>query len=156
MTPLRAKAVNNLAFVAREQFLGGLQRRFNQMLRQSRAVGKTIKAVARVIGVQRNDSLKRARNEFGLEQADFRLAGVFPKLAVQILPAARKSRAVLETGRIANRIKRQIITSGQFRLRLEQFNELDNRVRAFRLVAVDAGENADADGVSPPFGPTNR
>ena len=42
---------------------------------------------------------------FGLQQPDFRRAGVFPKLAVQILSAARKPCAVLEAGWIADRIK---------------------------------------------------
>ena len=64
-----AEAVNDLAFVAREQFLGGLQRGFDQMLRERCAVGEPVKTVARVVGVQRNDSLKRTRNQFGLQAA---------------------------------------------------------------------------------------
>ena len=54
------------------------------------------------------------------------------------------ARAVLEARRIANRIERQVITGGQFWLGFQQFDELDNRVGAFRFVAVDAGKNADA------------
>jgi len=41
-------------------------------------------------------------------------------------------------------MKRQIITGSQFRLRFQQFDELDNRMRAFRLVAMNARENANA------------
>ena len=81
---------------------------------------------------------------------------LLPEFAVQILAAARMARAVLETGRIANRIKRQIITGGQFGLGFQQFDELDDRVHAFRFVAVDAGENADADRRVAALGPDEQ
>ena len=84
------------------------------------------------------------------------MVGVFPEFAVQILPAARVSRAVLESGRIANRIERQIIAGGQFRFGFQQFDELDDRVRAFRLVPMDARENADADRRVATIGPDEQ
>ena len=115
MMPLRALNPSMTGRSSRgRNFSAARKRGFDQIFRQRRAADETVKPVARVVGVQRDDALKGTRLQFGLQQAHFRLGGIFPEFAVQILAAARKARGVLETGRIADGIKRKIISGGEF------------------------------------------
>jgi len=116
------------------------------MFGQRGAARVSIESLAGIIGMQRDDALKRTRLEFGLQQADFRLAGIFPELTVQIPAAASKAGAVLEAGRIADGINGQVITGGELGPGFEQLDEVDECVDAFGFITMNAGENADANG----------
>jgi len=63
---------------------------------------------------------------------------------------------VLEAGRVADWINEKAVAGGQLGPALQRGEELDERVAPLRFVAVDAGEETNADGFVAPLGPMNR
>src|ERR1017187_7551815 len=134
----RAKAVNGLTRIARQELLRRLQRRLDQVLGQRRPACKPIEALAAVVGMQRDDPVESVRHQFRLQQLHLRLLRPVPELAVQILPAARRTRAIFEPRRVADRIHKQAITGGQLWFALQHAKELDKRVNSLGFVTVKA------------------
>src|SRR5262245_61567692 len=55
---------------------------------------------------------------------------------------------VLETGRIADRIDEKCVAFGDFAILFHGFHEARQREGTFRLIAMDRGEDADADRIT--------
>src|SRR6476620_4442226 len=115
-------------------------------MRQRRATHKTVYAIGCVISVQRNNSVERMRAKFELQSENFRLARIVPKFAIEIMAVPRKTRVVLEAGRIANRINKKAKVAREFGRLIEQFQKLCGGRSGGNLVTMNRGEEADADG----------
>src|SRR5713101_6646613 len=110
---LGAEIVNLCAGVARQEGLRRLQRRLDQVPGERRAADDAVKAFARLVRVQRDDALERARNELGLQEANLRLDRVGPELAIEVLAGAGAACVVLVACRVANRVKVEAVTGHQ-------------------------------------------
>src|ERR1700722_17901152 len=90
--------------------------------------------------------------DFRLQQLYFRLGGIFPKLAVKVLAAARVPSAVLEAGRIADRVNEETITFGEFRICFQRRHETSQGQRALGFIAMNGGKNPDSNNVPTSLG----
>ena len=125
-------------------FFRRLQRRFHHMLRHLRAEGEGVEPGRIVVGVERNQPVEAQRADLPLEQLHLRLARAEPEFAVQIAPAARMPRAVLEAGRIAKRVDVDLVAARELGILRQLLQETDRRENPRRLIAMNAGENPDA------------
>jgi len=79
----RVEAIDDRGLIHRQRRLGGRERRFHQMLGHRRAAHESVNAVARVIGVQRDDAVEFVRQQFALDDCDFRFERTGPELTIQ-------------------------------------------------------------------------
>src|SRR6185369_7622005 len=70
---LRRKTINDLAQVARKNFFSRAERRLQQTFGEDRPSNESVQAVARIVGVKRDQSVKVSRADFLLEKVDLRL-----------------------------------------------------------------------------------
>ena len=145
-----AKTVNLIVPVSGQELLRRLQGRLDEVLRERGPMGKTVKAMASAVRVQRNDSVKGMRHQFGLQQFYLGLVRAFPKLPVEVLARARAPRAVLETRRVAEGINEKTVARGRIRRLLQHDQEIEQGVGAFGLVTMDTGEEPEAQGFASP------
>src|SRR5581483_426289 len=146
----RGEAVDPAFAIAREELFGLAQRGFEEVFREYGAGHVAVKAVTGVVGVQGDYAVESVKPDLGLKKLDFRHVGIVPEFAVEVLAAARVAGVVLKPRGIADRIEEQAVALGQFRIFLERGDESRQRQSAFGFVAVDGGEDSDADGVPSP------
>src|SRR5881394_88223 len=137
---LGVEPVNERVGVAGKYLVGGGQGWFEQMFRERRAADKTVSSGAAVVRVQGDDPVEGMTVEFRLKELNLRLHGMIPELAVQIPAAARAAGVVLVTRRIAHGINEQAKPAGQLGRMFEQPYQVDQSVRALRLVPMERGE----------------
>src|SRR5262249_33303058 len=99
--------------------------------------------VARIVGVQRDDSVEPTLRQFTLEDHHLGLRRFAPELAIQILAAARFARAVLVAGRVAKRIDVEMKGAAEKRVVLHEAQKIDQRVNSRWLVAVYSREDGE-------------
>src|SRR6266566_699935 len=95
-----------------------------------------------------DQAVESVRPDFRLKILYFRLARILPELAVQVFAAARVGCVVLKPGRIANRVKKEGIAPGEFQILFQHRDKARECQRAFRFVAVNGREDANANGVA--------
>ena len=106
------------------------------------AANEAIDAVAGVVGVKLDQPVEMAVAQFVFQDLHFRFGRATPEFAVQILPAPRFPRVVLEPGRVANGICLDVIICGPFRLSRQFQQQFDNRQSAGRFVPMNSGKDA--------------
>src|SRR5437868_5492159 len=94
--------------------------------------------------MQIDEAMKRVRPDLGFEKSYFALGSVFPKFTIQIGSVPRVARVVFKPGWIANRINKKRIALGHAWVGGEVLEKSYYAECAFRFVAVDGCENADA------------
>src|SRR5437867_3264418 len=86
--------------------------------------------------------------QFVLQKLDLSFAGRLPELAIEIAAAPRVAGVVLEAGRIADRIRFQVKGLRQARVRCQKHKKFSKSQRASRFIAVNGGEQTDANGIA--------
>src|SRR5881296_1690483 len=103
----RGEAIDGGVDIARQNFSGLAQRWPQQVFSQGMAPHKTVDTLARIVGVELDDSAEMAGAQFVFVNFYLRLNGRAPKLPVQITAPTRTARVVLEPSRVAQRIDLQ-------------------------------------------------
>lgn len=143
----RGEAIDNCIDVARQNFAGFGEGRAKEVLGQRVAANKTVKTVAGVIGMELDNPVEMGGAEFVLQNFDFRFDGGAPEFPVEIAPAAGASVVIFETGWIANGIDLKQKAFRHFGSLRQIEEEFCGGERAGRFVAMNGGEDADANRV---------
>ena len=109
---------------------------------------ETVKSLARIIAMQRDDAVEPVGPQLLFEQVHFRFVGSVPELAIQILAVPRVARVVLEASRIGDGVRIDAIPRRQVRLIGQIAQETHQRQHAGRFITMDSRENSQTDGIT--------
>jgi hypothetical protein len=90
--------------------------------------------------------------EFGLQEPDFGLDRMSPRLAVEVLSVAIVAGVIREACGIGDGVEEQAIAAGDLRVFLEEPDEVQQGEGGGRLLTVKAGEDADPHEFGPALG----
>ena len=120
----RRKSVDQGAAIARQDLLGCPQRRFQQLLVEQPAMRVSVETLARVVGVQRDNAVERLCAQLLLEDLHFGMIRTPPEFPIEINSTAIVPRVILIAGRIAHRVKHEIVAGRQCGLRRQRLQSL--------------------------------
>ena len=130
-------AINPSGVVPRQEGLCGGEGRFEQVAREDIPGHISVEALAGVIRMERNQTIKAKLFQLVFEKEDFRLGGVPSEGAVQVLVFMWLVGIIFVAGGITNRIDEQFIAGGRTRIFDEPAQQLDERHGACRLVSMN-------------------
>src|SRR2546430_7089996 len=108
---------------------------------------EAINAIAGIVRMQLDQPAEMSGLEFMFDNLDFRLRGGAPEFAIQIAAATILPGIILKAGRITNRINVKQETFREIGLDRKFVQKMRCRQCACWFVAVDRGENSDANGI---------
>ena len=129
--------------VARENALGGGQRRRDKLLRRDRTAGERIHARGVAIGVQGHEPIEALPAQLALEDAHLGEGRSAPELAVEVNSAARAAGAADEADGIADRIRVEIHAAQHLRIGRRGDEQFRDRDAAGGLIAMDQPEQRE-------------
>ena len=121
------------------------QRRLQNVARKFMALDKAVEALARVVAVKGDDAIEIQLAKLALQNLNLNLFGAFPKLAIQIQPAPRPTRAFHIPPGIDHRIDEKLVTPGALRFGMQTFKKFNGREHAALFIAVNSRKQTDTE-----------
>src|SRR5437762_3567074 len=115
------------------------------MLGKCRAAHESVETIARIVAMQGNEAIIALARQLAFDQLHLWPRRAAPELAIEILARARMTRAVLVTGRIAQRVKMDLVLPRERRHGFKRADQIAQRVHARGFVPMNARKDGEFD-----------